>query len=374
MGKTTNAIVEILEMVRGHALPRQIRFRFKGQKNFGAKPLRVWYVNGEDPRNEIELRFQAAMQHYGITQEDIDGRLFIDSGREHDFVVARDEARKFAYATPVVGNVVSAIKANSIDCLVVDPVIAFHRVPENDNSKIEVVASAFRQIAKEGDNDSAGVAVELIADTKKVGDREVSVEDVRGAYSLIGAARSVRVANFMTKEEGAAAALAPGDFASFFRVDNVKANMTARAPASKWRRLVSVKVPVVDEDDQPTVENVATCEPWFWPSAEEAEEAERERLTPETMDAILDAVSKAHRSGKNRADRQSPAWVGYAVIEALDLDPTDKKSKDQVAAWLKLLVGSEDLEKYKAEGKDRHPAMFIGLSKKTLKRLLASEK
>ena len=47
-----------------------------------AKPLRVSYWNGEDPLEETERRVAAICQHYGITENDLGGRPFIDSGRE----------------------------------------------------------------------------------------------------------------------------------------------------------------------------------------------------------------------------------------------------------------------------------------------------
>ena len=53
------------------------------------KPLRCWSINLEDPRDEIERRAQATCLHYGLTEHDIGGRLFLDSGRDQPVVVAR---------------------------------------------------------------------------------------------------------------------------------------------------------------------------------------------------------------------------------------------------------------------------------------------
>jgi RecA-family ATPase len=42
------------------------------------QPLRVWYWNGEDPRDEIERRIAATCIHYRIGPDDIEDRLFFD--------------------------------------------------------------------------------------------------------------------------------------------------------------------------------------------------------------------------------------------------------------------------------------------------------
>jgi hypothetical protein len=55
VGKSSLELVEILAMVTGRPL-------------LGVKParrLRVWYWNGEDPKEEIERRIAAICLHYG---------------------------------------------------------------------------------------------------------------------------------------------------------------------------------------------------------------------------------------------------------------------------------------------------------------------
>src|SRR5262245_35273051 len=41
----------------------------------------VWVWNGEDPREELERRIAAICQHYGLDGHDLEGRLFLNSGR-----------------------------------------------------------------------------------------------------------------------------------------------------------------------------------------------------------------------------------------------------------------------------------------------------
>src|SRR5262245_23851310 len=80
VGKTSEVQVEIAAMVTGWDL---LGIRPK-------RPYRVWYINLEDPLEEIERRFAAIFKHYGISKHHLgNNRLLTDSGRGKNFVVAK---------------------------------------------------------------------------------------------------------------------------------------------------------------------------------------------------------------------------------------------------------------------------------------------
>ncbi|MGO4482609.1 hypothetical protein EFD55_07970 [Rhizobium pisi] len=84
-GKTAHSISEALSMVTGRPLL---------EPDGGLiKPLRVWWVDAEDPIDEINRRFHGAAKHFQVTNEQIGGRLFTDSGRDQAFVIARQDGR-----------------------------------------------------------------------------------------------------------------------------------------------------------------------------------------------------------------------------------------------------------------------------------------
>ena len=152
-------------------------------------PLRVWLWNGEDPIEELQRRVAACMMHYGLTREDVGDRLFVDTGRHMPIVLAtaaRDGAR---IAEPVVRDVIRTIEENRIDVFQVDPFVSSHRVSENDNNAIDMVAKRWAYVA-----DVTRCAVELVHHVRKLNGAEVTVEDGRGAIALIAASRSARIA------------------------------------------------------------------------------------------------------------------------------------------------------------------------------------
>ena len=77
------------------------------------------------------------MLYFGIKPEDVESRLFIDSGHDQGFVFARENGKVVTVVEPVVDSVMAGIKEKGIDCLILDPVVSFRAVAENDNTKPE---------------------------------------------------------------------------------------------------------------------------------------------------------------------------------------------------------------------------------------------
>jgi RecA-family ATPase len=137
----------------------------------GTRPsLRVWYWNLEDPRDELTRRIQATAMHFDLDIADIDGRLFVDTGREQELVIAESTRAGAKIIRPVVDSLIEELKAKSIDVLSVDPFVSCHHVTENDNNAIDRVAKEWG-------------AVELVHHTRKPsnGETEATTDSARGA-------------------------------------------------------------------------------------------------------------------------------------------------------------------------------------------------
>jgi hypothetical protein len=218
-------------------------------------PLRVWSWNGEDPRDELERRIAAIVLHYGVTPEDIGDRLFLDSGREQQIIIAHMARTGFTIATPVVDAVIAAINTNQIDVLRIDPFVSSHRVTENDNNAIDAVVKEWAKIA-----DVTGCAIDLVHHVRKTGGAEVTAEDARGASSLHGAVRHMRVLNVMTDDDAERAGVENRRL--YFRADDGKSNLAPPSDKSEWFHLASVSLGNggCGPDD---IVGVATK--WTWP-------------------------------------------------------------------------------------------------------------
>ncbi|TGQ19306.1 ATPase [Mesorhizobium sp. M00.F.Ca.ET.217.01.1.1] len=318
LGKTSNSIVEALSMTSNKMLT-------------GTKPddrLRVWLFNAEDPRDELERRIQAAAKHYNLSPDDMNGYLFVDTGREQELVVAVDDKKGVKIQVPIVEAVVEQIQRHKIDVMIVDPFVSTHGVNENDNGAIDKVAKLWGHIA-----DETNCAIDIVHHLRKVADREATVEDARGAVALIGAARSVRVLNRMSDEQAHEAGIDRNDRFSYFYITQGKANLTKQDHRADWRKLESVALgngltrrgsPSKPQDFAGVVVK------WTWPSAEESVG----EVTPEQMAGITNAI----RSGDHKMHPAADTWVGKVVAYELGLDLSIKADKARVTRLVKAWI------------------------------------
>lgn len=326
VGKSSLVLVEAIAMVTGRPLLGVLP---------AERPLRVWVINLEDPQEEIERRVLAILVHYGIDPAEVEGRLYIDSGRRLKVVVAEQTKEGTQIAVPIVNALREEIQAREVDVVVLDPFVKAHRVPENDNGAIDAVCTVFADLA-----DLCDCAFDLVHHVRKTNGAEVTVEDGRGAVALLGAVRSARALNGMSRDE--AAKVGEGTSArEFFRVDNGKLNMAPAPPdRAEWFRLVSV--PLGNGD------SVQCVVAWRWPDAMAGVTAEH-----------LRAVQVAVASGKWRENHQAKEWVGLAVAAVLGLDVNQKASRAKVLGLVKAWIKSGALVAVDGQDERRKPVQFI---------------
>ncbi|MGC0054549.1 bifunctional DNA primase/polymerase [Brucella pituitosa] len=321
LGKTANSIVEALAMASGKALN-------------GTKPpkrLKVWLFNAEDPRDELERRIMAACIHFNLKPADIDGHLFLDTGREQELVIAIDDKKGVRIQEPVVEAVVETISELGIDVMIVDPFVSTHQVNENDNGAIDKVAKLWAQVA-----DRTNCSIDIVHHLRKVSDREATVEDARGAVSLIGAARSVRVLNRMSEAQAKDAGMGSMDRFAYFSVTYGKANLAPLSHKADWRKLESVALGngqglTKPQDHAPVVTS------WAWPTSED--------IADELTEAQREAIRGAVNGGMYKQAPNAKEWVGLAVAYALQLDADEESDKKRAGVITKALFAEGFLKK-----------------------------
>lgn len=281
--------------------------------------LRVWLWNLEDPQEETERKIQAAALHYALKPEDIDGRLFVDSGRTQPLVIATATRTGAMIARPVVDALTAEVIERKIDALIIDPFVSCHEVGENDNTAQDMIVKEWGKVADRGN-----CAVHLVDHTRKMGgtETEVTTESSRGGKAKTDACRVVRAINRMSKEEGERAGVE--NHRLYFRTFNDKANLQPPADKSDWFKLASVDLgngPLNGPGD-----SVGVVTTWQWPDP----------LAGMTG-ADFDKVAEVIKAGRYRENVQANAWVGKAVAEALEMDANNKadqaKIKGMLAVW-----------------------------------------
>jgi AAA domain/Bifunctional DNA primase/polymerase, N-terminal len=338
IGKSGLALVEAVAMAAGRDL-------------LGIKPvapLRVWYWNGEDPQDEIERRIAATCLHFNVNEQEVRSRLFYDNGRDTRIIIAAPSKNGTLIAEPVENGLIDALKGGEFDVLTLDPFVSVHKMNENDNGAMDDVTKTFARIA-----DRANAAVELVHHTRKTGGAEVTADDGRGASSIGGTARFIRVLNRMTEDEGAKAGVDDGCHRLYFRGFDDKRTHAPPATKSDWFRLVSVPLGNGSGGPNDDQDYIGVPEPWVWPDP-------LENVTVANLREVQTAIA----AGRFRANAQATDWAGIAVARVLRLDPTNKAHKSKISALLKMWIANGMFVVVEGVDDKRRPRDFIEVGKR----------
>jgi hypothetical protein len=275
-------------------------------------PLKVWLYNLEDPAEESERRIHATAKWFHIAPADVEGRLYVDSGRDQRCVIATETEYGARIVQPVYEQIKQQLIERGIDSLIIDPFVSSHEVSENDNRAIDAVSKAWGRLA-----DECNCSINLVHHVRKGNGAEANADSARGAKALVDAARSVIVFNRMSPDEASLAGIAEDQRGFYFRTQNDKANLAPPEKAA-WYRMNNV---ALGNSDQ-----VGVACPWRWPELFEG-----------ISTAHLIASQKAVSAGEWRADSRSSEWVGIAIARVLGLEPEKcrKRIADVLKEWIK---------------------------------------
>ena len=291
-----------------------------GRELIGVTPSEtapVWYMGLEDPLDEYERRVAAIALHFGISGRAIEAALFLDSGRDQDFVIAREEKTGIKIAEPIVDAIVENVRRHGIGLVIVDPFVASHAVSENDNTRLEKVTREWARVAN-----VTNCAIELVHHFRKSGGSEPSADDVRGASAIVGAARSVRILSGMSQEQADQAGVK--DRFRYFGVSFGKANLFPRSETLDWYHMASVALG--NGGGRPDDE-IGVVTAWKWPNALDG-------LHVADLHKVQDAIAAGEWAESSLAKN----WAGYAVAQTLDLDPDDKSHKARIKSLLRTWI------------------------------------
>ncbi|WP_263588631.1 AAA family ATPase [Sphingopyxis sp. GC21] len=280
-------------------------------------PQAVWIFNLEDGTDELERQLSAACAYHGIGPMDCGDRLHLDSGLVQPLCTASEDRDGFTLAEDVFAQLAATIRERRVATVIVDPFVSSHAVRESSNEAIDAIAKRWKRLAQE-----TGCAVVLVHHTRKLGGREVTAEDGRGAVALRDAARVVLPLNPMGDKEAEELGIAdPALRRSLVRIDTGKAN---RAPpdAATWIKLESQSLDNGDGLEPSDFVGVAT----LWEK-------------PDVFHGLttwhLFTVQQRLAAGDWRDSVQAKNWVGHlvATVAALSAETDRGRIKAIIRTW-----------------------------------------
>lgn len=282
-------------------------------------PKRVWLWNLEDSGEEMARGVQAGAIHWGIKPDDLGDRLYVDSGMDGaELKTALETPNGTKINVPVIGALLTQLRDEQVDVLIVDPFVSSHSVNENDNRAIDMVAKQWARLASQ-----AGCAIVLVHHARKLAGGEVSAETARGASALIAAARSVPTLNRMSDEEAAKFGIEGEERRRFFRVYDDKNNRAPPSDKSDWYRLHSVSL----GNGADGGDSLPVVVPWSPPDAFDG-------VTVDCLRRVQPALS----DGTYRQDHQAKRWAGEAVADVLGMSIDKAADKARIRTLLSTWV------------------------------------
>ena len=327
IGKTSLTIVEALAICTGKPL---LGVTAKQTEN-------VWLINLEDPKQELEMRTIAAMQHYGLTPDDVRGKLFMDGEDTMQITLAAESRDGLIQNDTLLKFMIDKIKANKIGVVILDPFVSAHLVNENNNGSIQAVVAMLRKLARDTNS-----SVQLVHHIRKTNGDDATIDSVRGAGSLIGAARAARVINRITPEDAMALGVDEHEALGIFRVDDGKANLAPPSDKATYRRMQSVEIA--------NGEHIGVATEFKLPDLFDG-------VTAQNARNVQKLVQEAEQNQTPyKANVQAKNWVGHAIAEELNLDLEKDKDKAKAKAiakkWLQTKVLKQAEMYDKRQGRD----------------------
>jgi phage/plasmid primase-like uncharacterized protein len=308
LGKSTLVMTEAIAMATG----RNLLGVDPGE------PKRVIYFNAEDPLVELQLRVAAICLRFGIKQSELVGKLFLQSGRENEILLATGDPGELIEAA--FTRIEGFLKFHGIDVVILDPLANMHE-SEEDNRTYRKLGKRLSRMA-----DAYNCSIHIVHHTKKLGGQAATVEDSRGGSALIGSVRVARAINPMDPDEAARFGL--DTHIDHFRIEAAGKNNLAR-PADKAEWYVREGIPVPNGDYCAIVERWAPPDPF-------------EGITVEHSKRVQVRLMQS-TPGEWRESPQASNWVGVLVGEICQLDHEDRAEKSKIKSLIKSWMASDIL-------------------------------
>jgi hypothetical protein len=306
------------------------------------EPSRVGTYNVEDDADEQRRRFSAIARQLGVPTSAIMQNLTILGPETVGTLLKMTADGRLLVNTPVMDAIDEWLDECPQDVLILDPFVELHGEEENDNTAVRAVMARFRTMAA-----TRKMAIVLLHHARKGVSTPGDPDSLRGASSIVGAARVALTLNIMTEHEAESAGIQKEHRRDYFRLDGAKSNYAPIEEAEWFER----RVKELQNGDV-----VAHAWPWKPPSV-------WKEMQPGDIEAVLDQISAGPSPGvlyapSNRGGAGG-RWVGMPVMQTMKI--TEGQASSVVKTWLKN--GLLTITTYRDGSRKDRPGVLVDRSK-----------
>ncbi len=282
--------------------------------------LRIATYNVEDDADEQQRRFSATLRKMGLTTDAIRDHLMILGPSRVGTLLHTVRDGTLLVNTPVFDRIEALIKDFRPNVLMLDPFVELHQAEENDNTAIRAVMARFRAMAIEHD-----MSLVILHHARKGGGGTPGDPDsLRGASSIVGAARVALTLSVMSEDEAKAFGIQSEKRHNYFRLDRAKSNY-APIEEAEWFERHEIKLENGGEGEEP--DGVAVVWPWRPPNLWKEHNST-------DLNLALDGISNGPEHGVlYTVTRQGGGsrWAGNVLVQVLGVN--DKQASTMIAKW-----------------------------------------
>jgi len=219
-GKSLLLIHWAISLVTGRKVNAHQRFD-------AIEPRRVILVMAEDPENEQDMRLDAAMQAFNVTRQMVEPnmlRLMVDDDAT---MLTWDENKSQIICGPAWDELCEHVTTFKPDVVMLDPLIEFHTIPENNNERMRAVAGRFRWLAR-----AHNLATVASSHTPKGDIAPGDLSKIRGAGSVGAASRFASTFMEMNDKEAQTFGITQRQF--YCRLDRARGSYAPPASDAEW--------------------------------------------------------------------------------------------------------------------------------------------
>jgi len=194
-------------------------------------PMRVVSYNVEDDLDEQRRRISAICRQLGRTPAEVMKNLALVGPSTTGALLSFDHQFGVLANTQAMNELEEFISEYKPDVVMLDPFVELHAAEENDNTAVRAVMARLRGIAS-----THQLSLVLLHHSRKGAASPGDPDSLRGASSIVGAARIALTLNVMTEVEATDLGIPADHRRDYFRLDGAKSNYAPIGDAEWFER------------------------------------------------------------------------------------------------------------------------------------------